>query len=856
MSSATQIVATRMQSLQKLANSLKRLNLSWKVIETTARVVSPPESNGFIATLEHTRNAFSQLATEMVDQIALTHLTNCQHDLTSRAQVAIDILVRNLFERTADVGFIATDGPLVQFTQAPNAVLAEKLRYRLAEYRNKYTVYDDILILDASANLLLSLKNREESESDLPAWWPETLSKDGYTEHYGLSRMFRNAGKVLLYAHRILDPHGVACGAVVLKFDLPSELRSIFHALQQGGRTLVLLDETNCVVSSNDPTAFAPGETVYLPKPNHNLSPSMQHKGIDYLFALCETRGYQGYGGPGWKALSLVKLDDAFSAPTHTSNSHEAMSAKAGENIELEHSELQRIIAQARAIEVDLNRVIWNGKLNESGDSRNSALGPVFSEIGRTSKQTISAFDAAIGELKHLLLVGKQVELTSHASLAVDIMDRNLYERANDCRWWALSEELGDLLEAHDVAPSISTTQRASEILAHLNNLYTVYRRVALFDRHGRIVAVSRDQESLAQDSNIPTALVQRTFALKGTQAYSVSAMEPHGLADGEHTYLYCAPIRKVGQTDPLGGVALAFNCKDELQAMLKDSLPAGGETHAFLLDAQGRVLASSATHAAVGECPEFASALTLAAGTGSAYTQCSWRGKTYLTGIAKSKGYREFKTTDGYRDDVQSAMLTAVSTSAPVSAALVLPQPTADIANSFSYFGIVQCGSLMFALESKYVVTAISADNMSSAPAGSNSDGTLQFVLEGIHCILPVFDARKLTGQPPTVNAREAVAIVLRHGTRTIAILVDRLIDVVQSGTIHTPPGGVNPDSPWISGFIHDGQANTNAIFVLDPAGMPAFKTNTTSREDAGPLFEDKSKPESEEMTMDAAAS
>jgi hypothetical protein len=34
----------------------------------------------------------------------------------------------------------------------------------------------------------------------------------------------------------------------------------------------------------------------------------------------------------------------------------------------------------------------------------------------------------------------------SGASLAINIMDRNLYERANDCRWWALDPVIANFL--------------------------------------------------------------------------------------------------------------------------------------------------------------------------------------------------------------------------------------------------------------------------------------------------------------------------------------------------------------------------------------------------------------------------
>ena len=201
-------------------------------------------------------------------------------------------------------------------------------------------------------------------------------------------------------------------------------------------------------------------------------------------------------------------------------------------------------------------------------------------------------------------MAGRRADLSAHASLAVDIMDRNLYERANDCRWWALSEELAHVLHTLDAGPDEAASQQAAAILAHLNSLYTVYRRVALFDRQGRILAVSRDAHSLDADAGIPSELLRRTLALKGAQAYAVSDMRPHALADGAASYLYCTPIRQAGSDRTLGGMALAFNCQDELQAMLKDSLPAGAGVQGFFISPEGLVLSSTDAGTAVGSSP------------------------------------------------------------------------------------------------------------------------------------------------------------------------------------------------------------------------------------------------------------
>ena len=40
--------------------------------------------------------------------------------LRSDARVTIDILIRNLFERTADIGFLATDSEIRRFAEMAN----------------------------------------------------------------------------------------------------------------------------------------------------------------------------------------------------------------------------------------------------------------------------------------------------------------------------------------------------------------------------------------------------------------------------------------------------------------------------------------------------------------------------------------------------------------------------------------------------------------------------------------------------------------------------------------------------------------------------------------------------------------
>src|SRR5256885_6422131 len=83
---------------------------------------------------------------------------------------AIDLLVRSLYERTADVGFLAADTVLCEAMarlddgdgddcglpdMAAGGLRAWQapLQAHLQSYRAKYTVYDDILLLDTQGQV-------------------------------------------------------------------------------------------------------------------------------------------------------------------------------------------------------------------------------------------------------------------------------------------------------------------------------------------------------------------------------------------------------------------------------------------------------------------------------------------------------------------------------------------------------------------------------------------------------------------------------------------------------------------------------------------------------------------------------
>ena len=82
-------------------------------------------------------------------------------------------------------------------------------------------------------------------------------------------------------------------------------------------------------------------------------------------------------------------------------------------------------------------------------------------------------------------------------------MDRNLYERANDCRWWALTSAFRELL-AEPALPADGAA-RMGAILETINGLYTVYSNLVVFDANGRVLAVSQPAEAACENKACAT---------------------------------------------------------------------------------------------------------------------------------------------------------------------------------------------------------------------------------------------------------------------------------------------------------------------------------------------------------------
>jgi chemotaxis signal transduction protein len=557
---------------------------------------------------------------------------------------------------------IAVDDCLLSLTRQRR----DRLVARFQEYARKYTVYHDIILLDTAGKVLAQLDADNAVEASADALIAASLATEAaYVETFRHSDLCPGQAASLIYSYRVTAADGARpLGVLCLCFRFENETAGIFANLAAADdwSTLLLLDADAAVIASSDAWQLPVG--ARLEKVLDADCKVVRFAGREYLAATRVTKGYQGYQGPGWLGHVMVPLDKAFARSTASRLDQVPPRTLAGVmmNPTLFSEGLRRIPLHAECIQRELNRSVWNGNVRQSSDKK--AINPAFSkvllwEISNTGLKTRDVFARSIGNLHETVVSAILEDCQFLASLAIDIMDRNLYERSDDCRWWALTTAFRTCLAQG--TPDVAGAERIAAILRTINGLYTVYTNLLVFDANGTLVAVSNEAAAHRVGKPIGEEWVRRTLALRDSQSYAVSAFDPTELYGGAPTYIYTAAIRAPeDDSRVVGGIGIVFDAAPQFQAMLRDSLPRDEKgsvpegCFGVFADRRRRVIASTDADIAIGSGLPIDDAFC-ALDNGRAYSNIvELRGQYYAVGSKMSSGYREFKGPgDTYRNDV-----------------------------------------------------------------------------------------------------------------------------------------------------------------------------------------------------------
>ena len=651
------------EDVDKYKDELGQLSTSWDMFALLGKL------GDINIDIGKTKENFLNLTSTLLNHLSEQEVKKVTQEMKFKAQVAIDILIRNLFERTADIGFLATDDDIRNFIQnyvskynEDSVILRNNIQKRFKEYVAKYSVYFDIVLLDSHGKVLVRLNDDIKTEKTELSFVNKVLNSDeDYIETFGFHDFIPQYKKSLVYSSKVTKTNmknSDTLGALCLCFKFTDEMNGIFNNLidTKNKECITILDEDGIVIASSDNDHIKLG--AKLPIILNEEFKLISFAGRDYIAKTCETNGYQGFNGLKWYGHIMLPLEYAFlSNELNTFTIDESIINAMMENEQHFSKELKDVFYKSQTIQDNLTRVIWNGNIAQSKlNSVNREFSKsLLNEIGITGKKANSSLE----NLNQTIITSILKDSEFLSSLAIDIMDRNLYERANDCRWWALNSYFRDALD--DYSTLDDKKDEISEILKYINDLYTVYTNLIVFDKDGKVIAVSNRNEHFSLGRVLTQDWVSKTLMLKDTSKYCVSKFEKTNLYDNESTYIYSSAIRSFkNEAIITGGIAIVFDSKPQFNAMLEETLPRNIEgekipgVFALFTNKDKQIISSTNEDFEVDSYLNIEDSFFTLKNAQSLSKIIELDGKYYAIAVKCSTGYREYKSrVDDYKNDV-----------------------------------------------------------------------------------------------------------------------------------------------------------------------------------------------------------
>lgn len=122
----------------------------------------------------------------------------------------------------------------------------------------------------------------------------------------------------------------------------------------------------------------------------------------------------------------------------------------------------------------------------------------------------------------------------------MDVIDRNLYERTCDVRWWATDSSVLDTLKLTDNITEKYVSKRLGEIL----DSYTVYHDILLADINGKVVANGRPEKFKNKGAYVDNKKwFQDACATPNMQYYSFEETHKNKLVNDHRVLIYSCRV-------------------------------------------------------------------------------------------------------------------------------------------------------------------------------------------------------------------------------------------------------------------------------------------------------------------------
>jgi hypothetical protein len=231
----------------------------------------------------------------------------------------IELIDRNLYERSCDVRWWATDNAVVEAVQHGTPAALAHAMMRLNTILKSYTVYIDLMITNAQGQIIACgrpdrhprLVGTDACATDWFSHAMRTSSGDHYAVADVCAVRALNDAESAIYATAIRaggEVHGKSLGVLAIAFDWAPQAAAIVQGVrlspEEWRSAKVMIVDANHQIIAAAGNAAKHGE-VYQFTPQ---GPRGYYQAEDKIIAYALTPGYETYRGLGWYGVIEAQL--------------------------------------------------------------------------------------------------------------------------------------------------------------------------------------------------------------------------------------------------------------------------------------------------------------------------------------------------------------------------------------------------------------------------------------------------------------------------------------------------------------------------------------------------------------------
>jgi len=267
------------------------------------------------------QSILSQRLSGLNDMVAQMEKDTLGDRLVDLAFTAVDTIDRNLYERTCDVRWWATDSSFVTALQTMDLSAIAHATRRLGVILDAYNIYLDLWICDLEGRVIANARPNKYDLSNLCvrefSWFKEAVNQvsgDEFSVGEVVKSRALNDDQCLSYACAIRengDKHGKVLGVMASSFDWEAQARSVVGSLRMDetmarrNTHVLLIDRQNRVIASSDGLGFLTERISFPPDADYM---SGWYTTDNTLVAYHSTNGFETYAGLGWKGVVTQDL--------------------------------------------------------------------------------------------------------------------------------------------------------------------------------------------------------------------------------------------------------------------------------------------------------------------------------------------------------------------------------------------------------------------------------------------------------------------------------------------------------------------------------------------------------------------